>query len=47
MLPPGGTVDWEVELVVVIGRTTVGVTRERAWDAVAGRHGWPGRSRSE
>lgn len=35
-LPPNGNVDWEVELVVVIGRTTVGITRERAWDAVAG-----------
>jgi 2-keto-4-pentenoate hydratase/2-oxohepta-3-ene-1,7-dioic acid hydratase in catechol pathway len=29
-------VDWEVELVVVIGRRAEGVTAERAWDHVAG-----------
>lgn len=32
----GPTTDWEVELVVVIGRETRGVDAERAWDAVAG-----------
>ncbi|WP_406481277.1 fumarylacetoacetate hydrolase family protein [Streptomyces sp. NBC_01615] len=34
-LPPG-RVDWEVELVAVIGRETHRVSREQAWDAVAG-----------
>ncbi|MBC8091816.1 MAG: fumarylacetoacetate hydrolase family protein [Pseudonocardia sp.] len=33
---PDGDVDWEVELVVVIGAEAVGVRRERAWDHVAG-----------
>ncbi|MET1072214.1 MAG: fumarylacetoacetate hydrolase family protein [Umezawaea sp.] len=33
---PGETVDWEVELVVVIGRTARNVTREDAWGHVAG-----------
>jgi 2-keto-4-pentenoate hydratase/2-oxohepta-3-ene-1,7-dioic acid hydratase in catechol pathway len=33
---PGPTVDWEVELVIVIGSVTRGVTRQRAWDHVAG-----------
>lgn len=32
----GDTVDWEVELVVVIGRTASGVAQEQAWDHVAG-----------
>lgn len=35
-LPEGGNVDWEVELVVVIGRTATGVGREAAWEHVAG-----------
>lgn len=34
-LPPGD-VDWEVELVVVLGRTARQVSAERAWDFVAG-----------
>ncbi|MCI3270692.1 fumarylacetoacetate hydrolase family protein [Streptomyces cylindrosporus] len=34
-LPPG-KVDWEVELVAVIGRETYRVSEDRAWDAVAG-----------
>jgi 2-keto-4-pentenoate hydratase/2-oxohepta-3-ene-1,7-dioic acid hydratase in catechol pathway len=33
---PEGNVDWEVELVVVIGREAHRVDRERAWDHVAG-----------
>lgn len=33
---PEGHVDWEVELVVVIGRETHRVDRESAWDHVAG-----------
>jgi len=32
----GDRVDWEVELVVVIGRTATGVGPEEAWDHVAG-----------
>lgn len=32
----GEQVDWEVELVVVIGRTASGVAPARAWDSVAG-----------
>lgn len=34
-LPPGD-VDWEVELVVIMGRTARRVPAERAWDFVAG-----------
>jgi 2-keto-4-pentenoate hydratase/2-oxohepta-3-ene-1,7-dioic acid hydratase in catechol pathway len=34
-LPPG-SVDWEVELVVVIGREAAGATEASAWDHVAG-----------
>ena len=34
-LPPG-SVDWEVELVVVIGKTARNVSREEAWAHVAG-----------
>ncbi|WNM33744.1 fumarylacetoacetate hydrolase family protein [Streptomyces sp. Li-HN-5-11] len=34
-LPPG-KVDWEVELVAVIGHETYQVNADRAWDAVAG-----------
>jgi len=33
---PSGFVDWEVELVVVIGRTTYQVSEEQAWSCVAG-----------
>jgi len=35
-IPAGGHVDWEVELVVVIGRTAHRVTEDEAWDHVAG-----------
>jgi 2-keto-4-pentenoate hydratase/2-oxohepta-3-ene-1,7-dioic acid hydratase in catechol pathway len=35
-LPPGGRTDWEVELVVVIGREASRVARADAWDVVAG-----------
>lgn len=35
-LPPGGRTDWEVELVVVIGRTAAHVRAESAWSYVAG-----------
>jgi 2,4-didehydro-3-deoxy-L-rhamnonate hydrolase len=34
-LPPGD-VDWEVELVVIVGRTAQQVPAENAWDHVAG-----------
>jgi 2-keto-4-pentenoate hydratase/2-oxohepta-3-ene-1,7-dioic acid hydratase in catechol pathway len=34
-LPPGN-VDWEIEVVVIIGRGGFRIPRERAWDAVAG-----------
>ncbi|MFF7260426.1 fumarylacetoacetate hydrolase family protein [Streptomyces sp. NPDC008159] len=33
---PEGKVDWEVELVAVIGRETHRVSEDRAWEAVAG-----------
>lgn len=33
---PAGSVDWEVELVVVIGRGGRDIPAARAWDAVAG-----------
>jgi 2-keto-4-pentenoate hydratase/2-oxohepta-3-ene-1,7-dioic acid hydratase in catechol pathway len=33
---PGGSVDWEVELVVVIGAEARRVPEDRAWDYVAG-----------
>lgn len=36
VLPTGGTVDWEIELVVVMGRAATRVTPEVAWDHVAG-----------
>ena len=36
MLPPGGHVDWEVELVVVIGRRAENVAAADAWSHVAG-----------
>jgi 2-keto-4-pentenoate hydratase/2-oxohepta-3-ene-1,7-dioic acid hydratase in catechol pathway len=35
-LPPGGHTDWEVELVVIIGRTAVSVPAGSAWEHVAG-----------
>jgi len=35
-LPEGGTTDWEVEVVAVIGRTAHRITAEQAWDHVAG-----------
>lgn len=35
-IPPGGHVDWEVELVVVIGRTASRVRQDEAWGHVAG-----------
>ena len=35
-LPSGGHTDWEVELVVVIGRQASSVPAARAWDHVAG-----------
>jgi 2-keto-4-pentenoate hydratase/2-oxohepta-3-ene-1,7-dioic acid hydratase in catechol pathway len=35
-LPPGGHTDWEVELVVIIGRTAAHVPAGSAWDYVAG-----------
>jgi 2-keto-4-pentenoate hydratase/2-oxohepta-3-ene-1,7-dioic acid hydratase in catechol pathway len=33
---PDGHVDWEIEVVVVIGRGGYRIPREQAWDAVAG-----------
>jgi 2-keto-4-pentenoate hydratase/2-oxohepta-3-ene-1,7-dioic acid hydratase in catechol pathway len=33
---PDGKVDWEIEVVAVIGRGGYQIPRERAWDAVAG-----------
>jgi 2-keto-4-pentenoate hydratase/2-oxohepta-3-ene-1,7-dioic acid hydratase in catechol pathway len=33
---PSATVDWEIELVVVIGRAAAGVREANAWDHVAG-----------
>lgn len=36
VLPPGGDTDWEVELVVVIGRQASQVDEANAWDHVAG-----------
>ncbi|MGH3150098.1 MAG: fumarylacetoacetate hydrolase family protein [Streptosporangiaceae bacterium] len=35
-LPPGGHTDWEIELVVIIGRTAIRVPAASAWDYVAG-----------
>jgi 2,4-diketo-3-deoxy-L-fuconate hydrolase len=35
-LPAGGHTDWEVELVVVMGREAAGVEEGDAWDYVAG-----------
>lgn len=36
VIPDGGNVDWEVELVVIIGRTAARVPEDTAWDHVAG-----------
>ncbi len=36
VLPPGGQVDWEVELVAVIGRRAENVAAADAWSYVAG-----------
>jgi 2-keto-4-pentenoate hydratase/2-oxohepta-3-ene-1,7-dioic acid hydratase in catechol pathway len=36
VIPAGGNVDWEVELVVVVGRTASKVSEDDAWDFVAG-----------
>lgn len=35
-IPEAGNTDWEIELVVVIGRHTRRVSAERGWDYVAG-----------
>jgi 2-keto-4-pentenoate hydratase/2-oxohepta-3-ene-1,7-dioic acid hydratase in catechol pathway len=35
-LPPGGHVDWEVEVVAVIGKAAHRISAEDAWDHVAG-----------
>ncbi|GAB3571014.1 fumarylacetoacetate hydrolase family protein [Amycolatopsis endophytica] len=36
VLPPGGDVDWEIELVAVIGREARDIDDESAWDHIAG-----------
>jgi 2,4-didehydro-3-deoxy-L-rhamnonate hydrolase len=36
VIPPGGHVDWEIELVVVIGRRAEHVTAADAWSYIAG-----------
>ena len=36
VIPEGGNVDWEVELVAVIGREATRVGADEAWDYVAG-----------
>ena len=36
LLPPGGNVDWEVELVAVIGRRAENVAAADAWSHIAG-----------
>ncbi|MFC9789863.1 fumarylacetoacetate hydrolase family protein [Rhodococcus sp. NPDC127528] len=36
VIPHGGRVDWEVELVAVIGRGATAVSEDAAWDHVAG-----------
>src|SRR6195952_1883289 len=33
---PIGNVDWEIEVVAVVGRGGFAIPRERAWDAIAG-----------
>jgi 2,4-diketo-3-deoxy-L-fuconate hydrolase len=35
-LPPGGHTDWEVELVVIMGRLAYRIAPEQAWEHVAG-----------
>jgi 2-keto-4-pentenoate hydratase/2-oxohepta-3-ene-1,7-dioic acid hydratase in catechol pathway len=35
-LPPGGNTDWEVELVVIMGRVASRITPDQAWAHVAG-----------
>ncbi len=35
-IPEGGNVDWEVELVAVIGREAVNISESEVWDHVAG-----------
>jgi 2-keto-4-pentenoate hydratase/2-oxohepta-3-ene-1,7-dioic acid hydratase in catechol pathway len=35
-LPPGGHTDWEIELVVIIGRRAARIDASQAWDHVAG-----------
>lgn len=35
-LPPGGHTDWEVELVVIIGRSAHRIAPSQAWEHVAG-----------
>lgn len=36
VMPAGGNVDWEVELVAVIGREATAIDESQAWDHVAG-----------
>ncbi|MGV9711608.1 fumarylacetoacetate hydrolase family protein [Gordonia sp. NPDC003424] len=36
VIPDGGAVDWEVELVAIIGREATDVPVDQAWDHVAG-----------
>ncbi|MCG3751861.1 fumarylacetoacetate hydrolase family protein [Amycolatopsis sp. Poz14] len=36
VLPPGGNVDWEVELVAVVGQTAHRVAESEAWEHIAG-----------
>jgi 2-keto-4-pentenoate hydratase/2-oxohepta-3-ene-1,7-dioic acid hydratase in catechol pathway len=36
VIPTGGNVDWEVELVAVIGRETSRIDESQAWSSVAG-----------
>lgn len=36
VLPPGGNVDWEVELVAVVGQTAHRVAESEAWEHLAG-----------
>lgn len=36
VLPPSGNVDWEIELVVVVGREANGIDEADAWSYVAG-----------
>ncbi len=36
VIPEGGNVDWEVELVAVMGREATSISEQEAWDHVAG-----------